>query len=342
MQTDPPELVSTVIPVFNRPRMLVEAVESVLAQTYRPIEIIVVDDGSEDDTPTVAEALQHKHPNEVRFFRKENSGPGPTRELGRLHARGSYIQYLDSDDLLRPRKFELMVRALRENPACGAAYGYICVHPVGTAPLEKPFKGSGETRERLFPWILADRWWNTNCPLYRREVCDAAGPWIDLRWSQDWEHDGRITALGTRLVHVREWVTDERHHSVGRQTDRADWMQPDRLRARLRFFELMLSHAERGGVDEFTPQRQHFTRWVFATARTAAAAGLRDETRRLLDLTERAAGCCREVRKGLKTFRSFCAILGTKTAGKVFLQLQAKRRGPGAFTLQESFAKDLS
>ncbi|MEQ9409413.1 MAG: glycosyltransferase family A protein, partial [Fuerstiella sp.] len=169
-------LVSTIIPVYNRPGMLREAVQSVLNQTYRPIEIIIVDDGSTDDTPQVAEQLVAAHPDIIRFHQKENSGPGPTREAGRRMARGEFIQYLDSDDLLRPKKFELMVQALRDHPDCGAAYGWICVHPFNEPPKEKPFKGSGETRETLFPWILADRWWNTDCPLFRRTVCDEAGP----------------------------------------------------------------------------------------------------------------------------------------------------------------------
>ena len=86
-----PNLVSTVIPVFNRPTMLREAVASVLAQTYRPIEVIIVDDGSTDETPRVGEALSLAHPGEIFFLRKANSGPGPTRELGRLAARGEFI-----------------------------------------------------------------------------------------------------------------------------------------------------------------------------------------------------------------------------------------------------------
>ncbi len=335
-----PSLVSTIIPVYNRPQMLREAVTSVLTQTYRPIEVIVVDDGSTDETPRVAEALCEQHPSEIIFLRKENSGPGPTRELGRQHARGEFIQYLDSDDLLRPRKFEIQVSALRRHPECGAAYGYICIHPVDSPPRDHPFKGSGETRESLFPWILADRWWNTDAPLFRRSVSDAVGPWSDLRWSQDWEYDGRVGAIGTRLVHCKDWVCDQRQHVGLRQTTPADWLTPERLRARKRFLELMLGHAERAGVSPETPERKHFTRWVFATARQCAAAGLRAEALQCMDLAERSAGDCREARRGFTLFNTLSRAMGMRGAGRLLLSV-ARLKKPGAMTLEQSFVKDL-
>lgn len=334
-------LVSTIIPVYNRPRMLSEAVESVLKQTYRPIEIIIVDDGSIDDTPVVGEGLAREYPAEILFVRKENSGPGPTREVGRTFARGEFIQYLDSDDLLRPRKFELQIQALREQPECGAAYGYICVHPLNSPPQRKPFKGSGEARETLFPWLLADRWWNTDCPLFRRSVCDAVGPWTDLRWSQDWEYDGRVAALNTKLAHVKDFVCDERHHAEIRQTSHADWGTPERLRSRIRFLSLMLRHAEQGGVLAHVPQRQHFTRWVFATARKCATAGLVVEAEQCMNLAERSAGDCTEVRRGFGAFRSMCRWLGTRNTGHLLALGERFKRRPGRLTLQESFARDL-
>lgn len=336
-----PDLVSTIIPAYNRPRMLREAVDSVLAQTYRPIEIIVVDDGSTDDTPRVGEALAKEYPGVVKFLRKTNSGAGPTREAGRQLAQGEFIQYLDSDDLLRPRKFELQVRALRERPECGATYGFICVHKLGQPPGTKPYKKSGEVRDTLFPWLLADRWWNTDAPLFRRSVCDAVGPWSDLRWSQDWEMDGRVGALGTRLAHVADWVCDERHHTTGRQTDSADWTRDKtRLLNRVQFMEMMLPHAIAAGVDEFAPERQHFTRYVFATARNCAAVGLREETQRLISLGEKAAGECNEVKRGMGLFHLLRSTLGTTTAGRLMKYLERFRRGGGQFTQKESFAAD--
>src|SRR5262245_3265283 len=98
-------LVSTIIPVHNRPALLREAVASVIAQTYRPVEIIIVNDGSTDATGREAEALAKTH-SEVRAIHRENGGPGAAREKGRLAARGEFIQYLDSDDLLLPTKFK--------------------------------------------------------------------------------------------------------------------------------------------------------------------------------------------------------------------------------------------
>lgn len=335
-----PNLVSTIIPVYNRPEMLREAVASVLAQTHRPIEVIVVDDGSTDSTPRVGEQLAQTHPNEVRFLRKGNSGPGPTREMGRLVASGEFIQYLDSDDLLRSTKFERQVQALRAHPECGAAYGWICVHPVGRPPLSSPFKGSGNVHTYLFPRLLADRWWNTNCPLLRRSVCDEVGPWSDLKWSQDWEYDGRVGALGTKLVHCPEWVTDERHHTNIRQTSSANWLEPIRLRERLRFLKLIFAHAERAGVSDDTPERVHFTRWVFATARNCAAAGLIADAKSCIDLAERAAGRNRQARRGLRPFAWLSTVVGWRCAGR-FSQWGQHLKRPSSMTLSQAFATSL-
>src|SRR5262245_52008268 len=116
-------LVSTIIPVHNRPLLLQQAVASVLAQTYRPIEIVIVDDGSTDDTAQLITALAAGYPSIVRHLRIPNGGPGAAREAGRLMANGEFIQYLDSDDLLLPRKFEMQIGGLRENPKCDVAYG---------------------------------------------------------------------------------------------------------------------------------------------------------------------------------------------------------------------------
>src|SRR5258708_23347323 len=147
-------LVTTIIPVFNRPELLTEAVESVLGQTYRPIEIIIVDDGSTDETPAVADALAARHDGIVRAIHIANVGPGLAREAGRLAARGDYIQHLDSDDLLLPHKFERQVAALEASPDCGAVYGWRRLRHYDGRVEPQPWKRSGERIETIVPALL--------------------------------------------------------------------------------------------------------------------------------------------------------------------------------------------
>ncbi|MBV9496301.1 MAG: glycosyltransferase family 2 protein, partial [Acidobacteria bacterium] len=166
-------LVTTIIPVWNRAAMLRRAVDSVLAQTHRPIEIVIVDDGSTDDTPAAIAQLAREH-DFIKTARQDNAGPGLARERGRQLASGDFIQYLDSDDRLLPRKFELQLAAMK--PEHGVAYGrtrYIDPRGNEIAPTWKP---PMVARETMFPSFLLHRWWDTPTPLYRRSVTDAAGP----------------------------------------------------------------------------------------------------------------------------------------------------------------------
>jgi glycosyltransferase involved in cell wall biosynthesis len=98
-------LVSVIIPVFNGERFLREAVESVLAQKYSPVEIIIVDDGSTDDTATVARSF----PETVRYLHQTNHGPAAARNRGIEQAQGDLIAFADADDLWPSHKLELQL-----------------------------------------------------------------------------------------------------------------------------------------------------------------------------------------------------------------------------------------
>ena len=199
-------LVTTIIPVFNRPALLRAAVASVIAQTYRPIEVIIVDDGSTDATSAVADELARQHEGVVRAIHTANGGPGSAREAGRASARGTYIQHLDSDDVLLPQKFELQVAALESAPRCGAAYGWTRFRHRGGDVEPRPWKRSGERIPTMFPSMLTSRWWDTPTPLYRASVIAAAGSWTGLRVEEDWEYDCRIAARGVDLAYVEACV----------------------------------------------------------------------------------------------------------------------------------------
>jgi glycosyltransferase involved in cell wall biosynthesis len=264
-------LVSTIIPVYNRPDMLREAVENVLGQTHRPIEIIISDDGSTNGAGAMADRLAAEHPDITRVVHAaSNRGAGLAREAGRQLARGEFIQYLDSDDLLVPRKFELQTAALRRHPECGVAYGYTQLVERDGTVLPRPYKKTGDAMPYLFPCLLVERWWSTGCPLFRRLVCDAVGPWTDLKYSQDWEYDARVGALRTRLAHVAEYVCIQRQHGGLRQTGHGAWLQPQ---DRVRFFSLLLQHARQAGVEAGSPEMERFSQWVFLNARQSGAMG---------------------------------------------------------------------
>ena len=327
-------LVSTIIPVYNRPEMLREAVESVLAQTYRPIEVIISDDGSTDDAGRVADRLAEEHPDIIRVLHLQHRGAGPAREAGRLLAKGEFIQYLDSDDRLLPRKFEWQVSVLRQQPDCGAAYGYIQRYG-DTDVNRKPLKWSGREFQTLFPALLVDRWWNTDCPLFRRTVCDAVGPWSDLRYSQDWEYDARVGALGTRLAHVKEFVCEYRQHGGERQTGHGRWLAPP---DRVRFFGSLYQHAKAAGVAENGREMRHFSRWVFLHARQCGEAGDAASSRACLALAiESAAGG----RSDLYVYRALAIMIGWVPAARLTSWLIARTgRRPGEHTLALSWGPE--
>jgi glycosyltransferase involved in cell wall biosynthesis len=104
--------VSVVIPTYNYARYVGDAIDSALAQTAPPLEVVVIDDGSTDDTP----AVLAKYGDRIRAIRKENQGLSAARNTGIREARGEWVAFLDSDDAFHPRKLELQLAALAADP----------------------------------------------------------------------------------------------------------------------------------------------------------------------------------------------------------------------------------
>jgi glycosyltransferase involved in cell wall biosynthesis len=111
--------ISVIIPTYNRARFVCEAIESVLAQTFRNFEVIVIDDGSTDNT---AEMLA-RYDGRVRYVRQDQRGRSAARNRGIMLARGRYCAFLDSDDAWFPDKLDRQVAAIRRNRALGLLHG---------------------------------------------------------------------------------------------------------------------------------------------------------------------------------------------------------------------------
>lgn len=278
-----PQLVSTIIPVYNRPELVRRAVDSVLAQTHRPIEILLVDDGSTDQTPQVLAALQAAHPEEIRVLRQANGGAGLARETGRQAAQGAYIQYLDSDDYLLPNKFSDQVAALEAHPECAIAYGTSRhVHADGRV-LEDPSRHTAEQIDHLFPLLLVERWWHTHTPLFRRWISDVAGPWPPFR-PEDWDLEARMGALNPRLIHCGSVVSVQVDHESTNRVTRGPSLQA--LQDQGLFLPRLYAAAVLAGVPFTAPEWQRFSDECFVRARQLHQAGEAILGDRLLHLAE--------------------------------------------------------
>ena len=128
-------LISVIIPAYNVSEFLPRCLDSLLAQTWQRLELLVVDDGSADGTAAVAEGYARRD-SRVRVLRKENGGVSSARNLGLEAARGELIGFTDGDDWVKPDYLAKLAAALLENDADMAACGYIEELPVpGAQPL---------------------------------------------------------------------------------------------------------------------------------------------------------------------------------------------------------------
>jgi glycosyltransferase involved in cell wall biosynthesis len=279
-------VVSTVIPVFNRPRLLAEAVQSVLAQTYRPIEIIIIDDGSSDETPTVGQAFAADHPDIVRYVPRAHQGYTAALNAGIAIAAGEFVQLLDSDDLLLPEKFARQVAGLRAHPECGISYCFIREYAIGEPSSGRPARRTGETFVELFPAILSGKIWPNPSPLFRRDVVEVSGAFANLVVHPEWEYECRAAARGVRLHHCREFLGDTRgtHRLEGR---RKGGVPRDALKDYAEVLGRVLGHARAASVPAAAVDR--FARRLYSAAALCAAEGFQAEARHCLMLAASAA-----------------------------------------------------
>lgn len=147
MNLNMPVKYSVVIPNYNRQDMVCDAVESVLRQTYPAHEIIVVDDGSSDCSVRV---LMEKFGQKITLIVQANAGVSTARNAGVEAATGDYICYLDSDDLWRDDKLELIARCIEKFPEAGLLFHNFAKHDIRTT--EVPYS---TTNTDIFPYIFS-------------------------------------------------------------------------------------------------------------------------------------------------------------------------------------------
>jgi glycosyltransferase involved in cell wall biosynthesis len=183
-------LVSVIIPVFNGERFLRDAVESVLAQEYSPVEIIIVDDGSTDGTEAVAKSL----PETIRYLHQTNQGPAAARNRGIEHAQGSLIAFADADDLWPEAKLQLQLPYLLEDPAIEIVMG-----KVQQVALSKTTDGHNQAAEFAEPAFSV----NLGSAIIRKSVFERVGLFDEtMRYSEDVDWFMRAREGGAAIITI--------------------------------------------------------------------------------------------------------------------------------------------
>jgi glycosyltransferase involved in cell wall biosynthesis len=167
---------SVIIPTYNRLNFLTNAIKSIRGQTYDGYEIIVVDDGSTDGTPDYLATVG----NEVKWLRQENRGPAAARNLGAAKARGSYIAFLDSDDIWFPWTLEVYREAIDR---CGWP-AFLAGKPyVFSDESDCEIVKSESLKVEQFQDYLASgnewRWWGVSSFVIRRELFIGVGGFLE-------------------------------------------------------------------------------------------------------------------------------------------------------------------
>jgi glycosyltransferase involved in cell wall biosynthesis len=201
--------VSVIVPTYNRADMLPEAVESVRAQSFDDWELIIIDDGSQDNTREVVAGMTDGR---IHYFHQENRGLPGARNAGIRRARGKYVAFLDSDDRFRSEKLRLQVAFLEAHQEIGLAAG-------GYAEVDRSLNWIRDIR----PWSqqpglnLED--WLLNCPfcpsvpLIRREWLDRVGLFDEsMRRIEDWDLWLRLSGAGCRMAWLEAVVCEYRLH----------------------------------------------------------------------------------------------------------------------------------
>jgi glycosyltransferase involved in cell wall biosynthesis len=178
-------LVSVVIPAYNASRTIARAVDSALAQSYKVLEVIVVDDGSDDN---LGAALQ-QYGDAVLLVKQDNAGPGAARNRGASEARGEFLAFLDSDDFWHPQKLDMQLAAFHERPntcLCWSDYRRLRANEIAAADTTGSIQRPGFLYSDDFSAFFRNPYVGTPGVMIRRDLFARLGGFrTDLRAGED-------------------------------------------------------------------------------------------------------------------------------------------------------------
>lgn len=224
--------VSVIIPTYNYGTFVIQAVQSVLNQTFSDLEVIVVDDGSTDDT---VERIHSITDPRLHYIYQRNSGLPASRNTGIRSAKGKYIAFLDADDCWMPNKLEIQLPILQEDESIGLVYGSYYV--IDTEGKIIALRRASELPRNALPRLIMGNLvsGSATTSIIRRECVDRVGLFKeDLISCEDWDMWLRIAEV-YNFGYVKEPVAMIRLHDRN-MTNRAETMEMAALIVLERFF----------------------------------------------------------------------------------------------------------
>jgi glycosyltransferase involved in cell wall biosynthesis len=197
-------LVSVIIPTYNHGRWIKEAVDSVFSQTYRKHEIIVIDDGSTDDTGIV---LRKRYGDRIIYRYQTNQGRGAARNVGLHIAKGKYIQFLDADDLILSEKLEKQVKYLEDHHEVAAVYGHSLLFYEDE--IDNRWDNANKKRylsgDKLLGNMISEPFMLPSPSLVKKAWIDSVGGFDEsLKSNEDWDLWLRLAKEGAYFQYYPE------------------------------------------------------------------------------------------------------------------------------------------
>jgi glycosyltransferase involved in cell wall biosynthesis len=198
------ERVSVIIPTFNRAELVVKAIESALLQTTPPFEVIVVDDGSADDTAQRCRALAERHADRFRYVYQANRGEAAARNRGVSVAHGELIAFLDSDDVWDRDKLQRQVPLFTQDQTLALTFtAYRRLSPEGEQLVQ--LRSWDPDPQKALRALLEACYVTPSTVIARREVFERTGAFDErLKLSPDWDMWLRVASGGHRIGYLPE------------------------------------------------------------------------------------------------------------------------------------------
>ncbi len=229
--------VSVIVPVYNVEPYLDKCLNTLVNQTLKKIEIIIVNDGSKDNSEKIIEKYLKKYPEKIKYIKKANGGLSSARNEGLKYASGEYIGFVDSDDYVSLNTFNLMYKKAKEKNfdlvVCNLNYVYETKTKMVSAGLDKDLENEDEVKKNIV--FLYPAVWNK---LYKKEILDSL-KFKEGIWYEDVEFNFRVYPRVKSIGYVDKPLIQyvQRESSISKTIDKRLFNYIDNFNGLIRYYQ---------------------------------------------------------------------------------------------------------